>query len=143
MRISNPLSGVTVSNTTPFEISPSQAVNNYQWQNVTQKAAYAPRDGAGSLTFKNRMFLLGGWHPGNKQQFPMICNNEVWSSVNGADWVLVKKNTHLDKNFDRDADWEGRHTGGYVVYRDRMWLVGGDTNPVSYTHLTLPAICSV
>lgn len=132
LRISNPLSGVTVSNTTPFEISPSQAVNNYQWQNVTQKAAYAPRDGAGSLTFKNRMFLLGGWHPGNKQQFPMICNNEVWSSVNGADWVLVKKNTHLDKNFDRDADWEGRHTGGYVVYRDRMWLVGGDTNQGHY-----------
>jgi hypothetical protein len=132
LRISNPSSKVTVSHTRPFEIVPSQAVNNYQWRRVTDKAAYAGRDGAGSLTFKKKMFLIGGWNPGNKQQFPMICNNEVWSSTDGKDWVLVKKNTHLDNTFDRNSDWEGRHTGGYVVYRDRMWLIGGDTNQGHY-----------
>jgi hypothetical protein len=132
LQISNPSSEITVSHTIPFEIVPSQAVNNYQWQRVTDKAAYAGRDGAGSLTFKKKMFLIGGWNPGNKQQFPMICNNEVWSSMDGKDWVLVKKNTHLDNTFDRNADWEGRHTGGYVVYRDRMWLIGGDTNQGHY-----------
>jgi len=132
LRISNPASGVTVSNTIAFEIRASQAVNNYQWTNVTSEAPYAPRDGAGALTFNNQMFLLGGWHPGNKKDFPMICNNEVWSSTDGKHWTLVKRNTHLDKNFDRTADWEGRHTGGYVVYRDKMWLVGGDTNQGHY-----------
>ena len=132
LRISNSSSGDTVSNTTPFEIIPSQAVNNYQWHKVTQKATFAARDGAGSLTFKNRMFLLGGWNPASKRQFPMVCNNEVWSSVTGKDWVLVKKNTHLDRHFDRNSDWEGRHTAGYVVYRNKMWLVGGDANQGHY-----------
>ena len=97
LRISNSSSGDTVSNATPIEIIPSQAVHSYRWRKVTEKAAFAARDGAGSLTFKNRMFLLGGWNPANKRQFPMVCNNEVWRSVAGKDWVLVKKNTHLDR----------------------------------------------
>ncbi|MDP6775773.1 MAG: hypothetical protein QGI83_03305, partial [Candidatus Latescibacteria bacterium] len=28
--------------------------------------------------------------------------------------------------------WEGRHAAGYVVYRDRMWIVGGDCNQKHY-----------
>ncbi|GEM_PF-866039 len=132
IRIRNPGSGAVAMNLRPFQITPSQAVPNYQWTNVTHQAPYAPRDGAGALTFQNRMFLLGGWHPGNKQDFPRICNNEVWRSDNGKDWQRIKPNTFLDPTFDPTADWEGRHTGGYVVYRDKMWLVGGDVNQGHY-----------
>ena len=57
LRISNPSSEVTVSHTSPFEIVPSQAVNNYQWRRVTDKAAYAGRDGA----------ALGGAAPGARR----------------------------------------------------------------------------
>src|SRR5579862_2131002 len=67
-------------------------VPEYRWSKVTDRAAYAPRDGAGALVFKNRMWLLGGWNPGDKRSFPRICNNEVWSSADGADWVLEKPN---------------------------------------------------
>ncbi|MBN80061.1 MAG: hypothetical protein CMJ70_07970, partial [Planctomycetaceae bacterium] len=115
IRIRNPGSGAVAMNLRPFQITPSQAVPNYQWTNVTHQAPYAPRDGAGALTFQNRMFLLGGWHPGNKRDFPRICNNEVWRSNNGKDWQRIKPNTFLDPTFDPTADWEGRHTGGYVV----------------------------
>ncbi len=107
-------------------------VPTYKWINVTMKAAYAPRDGAGALVFKDRMWLLGGWHPGDKTHFPMICNNEVWSSTDGALWTLEKPNTFLDKKFDPTSDWEGRHTAGYVVYKDKMWIVGGDANQHHY-----------
>ncbi|MDA0832751.1 MAG: hypothetical protein O2955_10045 [Planctomycetota bacterium] len=104
----------------------------YEWVEVTGKAAFAPRDGAGALTFKDRMWFLGGWNPSDKVHFPMICNNEVWSTADGKDWILEKPNTFLDANFDPKSDWEGRHTAGYVVYKDAMWIVGGDANQRHY-----------
>ena len=88
----------------------------YEWIKVTDKAAYAPRDGAGALVFQNQMWLIGGWNPGDKKFFPRICNNEVWSSRNGVEWKLVRPNSFRDRQFDSRQDWEGRHTAGYVVY---------------------------
>lgn len=104
----------------------------YEWVKVALPAAFAPRDGAGALAFDGRLWLLGGWNPGDKTHFPRICNNEVWSSADGADWRLDKPNTFLDAKFDPLADWEGRHTAGYVVFKDRMWIVGGDVNQGHY-----------
>ena len=60
----------------------------YRWTEVTQQAAFAPRDGAGLLSFNGRLWLLGGWNPGDKVHFPKICNSEVWSSEDGAIWTL-------------------------------------------------------
>lgn len=111
-----------------FSIIPSQEVAGYEWTNVTEHADFAPRDGAGALTFKSRMWLIGGWNPRDKTFFPRICNNEVWNSRDGAEWTLVKPNSFIDSEFDPEADWEGRHVAGYVVYKDRMWIVGGDGN---------------
>src|SRR5689334_10117263 len=96
----------------------------YEWTKVTLAAPFAPRDGAGALVLRDRMWLIGGWNPGDKQHFPRICNNEVWSSRDGAEWTLEKPNTFLDAGFNPAADWEGRHTAGYVVFKDKLWIVG-------------------
>jgi hypothetical protein len=106
----------------------------YEWVKVTMKAEFAPRDGAGALSFKGRMWLLGGWNPiaAQREFFPRICNNEVWSSRDGLKWTLVKPNSFKDQSFNATADWEGRHTAGYAVYRDRMWIIGGDVNQGHY-----------
>jgi len=104
----------------------SDKLHDWVWKQVTDAAAWSPRDGAGALVFQGRMWLLGGWHPGDKVHFPRICNNEVWSSKDGAAWTLAKPNTFLDHGFDTASDWEGRHTAGYVVYKDKMWIIGGD-----------------
>ena len=114
------------------DIHSSQKVPEYEWIQVTPKASFAPRDGAGALVFKDRMWLLGGWNPGDKKHFPRICNNEVWSSKDGAGWDLIKANMFLDKNFQADRDWEGRHTAGYVVHQEKMWIVVGDVNQGHY-----------
>jgi len=114
------------------DVDSSQKISDYEWVLVTRKANFAPRDGAGALVFNGRMWLLGGWNPADKKHFPRICNNEVWSSRDGAAWDLVKPNTFLDKNFQADRDWEGRHTAGYVVHKDKMWIVGGDVNQGHY-----------
>jgi hypothetical protein len=104
----------------------------YRWVNVTGKAAFAPRDGAGALVHDGRMWFIGGWNPGDKVHFPLVCNNEVWSSEDGASWRLDKPNSFLDKTFDAKADWEGRHTAGYAVLNGRMYIVGGDANQRHY-----------
>jgi hypothetical protein len=106
----------------------------YEWKQITMTAEFAPRDGAGALSFRGRMWLLGGWNPilAQRKFFPRICNNEVWSSPNGAKWTLVKPNSFKDSSFDSTADWEGRHTAGYAVFRDRMWIIGGDVNQRHY-----------
>lgn len=95
---------------------------DYQWECVTENAAFAGRDGAGALVFLDRMWLLGGWNPKDKVFFPAVCNSEVWSSSHGVDWTLENK----------QAPWEGRHTAGYVVFDNAMWIVGGDGNQGHY-----------
>ena len=94
----------------------------YRWTQVTLEAAFAGRDGAGALTFKDRMWFLGGWNPKDKVHFPKICNSEVWSSADGKDWRLEIL----------QAPWEGRHTAGYAVHDGKMWIVGGDCNQHHY-----------
>lgn len=101
---------------------PNSTSAGYNWQCATLEAAFAGRDGAGALTHRGKMWLLGGWNPGDKVNFPKICNSEVWSSTNGADWKLEL----------RQAPWEGRHTAGYVLHRGEMWIVGGDANQGHY-----------
>ena len=106
----------------------------YEWEQITLNASFAPRDGAGALSFAGRMWLLGGWNPGqtHREFFPLICNNEVWSSADGTNRMIVKPNTFKDSSIDPTSDWEGRHTAGYAVYRDRMWIIGGDCNQGHY-----------
>lgn len=104
----------------------------YQWVEITRAAQFAPRDGAGALVFHDQMWLLGGWNPGDKTHFPLICNNEVWSSTDGVTWTLRKPNTFLDRQFDPRSDWEGRHTAGYAVHDGKMWIIGGDANQGHY-----------
>jgi len=112
-----------------FDIQAAE-IPEYEWQPITMTAPWAARDGAGLLSFQGKMWLLGGWNPDPavREFFPLICNNEVWSSEDGAKWSLVKPNTFKDRSFDPASDWEGRHTAGYAVYHDRMWIIGGDCN---------------
>ncbi len=104
------------------EASFKQQTPPYRWSCITLEAGFAGRDGAGALAFKDKMWLLGGWNPGDKVHFPNICNSEVWSSTDGADWALENP----------QAPWEGRHTAGYAVHNGRMWIVGGDCNQGHY-----------
>jgi hypothetical protein len=78
---------------------------------------YLPRDGAGVLVFQNQAWLLGGWNPNNA----LDTTNEVYVSSDGVNW-----------NFVNHAPWERRHMAGWLVYNNRMWVVGGDNNTGHY-----------
>jgi len=107
---------------------------NYRWIKVNCEAEFAPRDGAGALVYNDSMWLIGGWNHSDKRDFPLICNNEVWNSKDGKTWNLIKKNTFKDKSFKSKKDWEGRHTAGYAVFNNKMWIIGGDANQGHYQY---------
>lgn len=107
-------------------VAAADVIPDYHWTKVIMRAAFAPRDGAGALTFNGKMWLLGGWNPREKTHFPATCTNDVWSSTDGRQWTLEKPNTYGLPEFNPDHDWEGRHTAGYVVFQDKIWIVGGD-----------------
>jgi hypothetical protein len=104
----------------------------YEWTKVNLEAPFCARDGLGVLSYKGKLWVIGGWNPDDKENAPLICTNDVWSSVDGERWELEKPNSYIDRSFDAAKDWEGRHTAGYVVFRDRMWIVGGDCNQGHY-----------
>jgi hypothetical protein len=90
----------------------------YKWEKITDNAAFSPRDGAGALSLNNKMWLLGGWNP---DLFKDKCVSQVWSSSNGEKWTM-----------ECDAPWEPRHIAGYAVFREHMWVIGGDVNQGHY-----------
>lgn len=105
--------------------------SEYAWVEVTQEGEFQGRDGAGLLFFRDAMYLLGGWSR-NLAHFPLQSRNDVWRSVDGVHWTEIKPNTYLDLTFDGTRDWEGRHTAGYAVFKDAMWIIGGDANNGHY-----------
>ena len=72
----------------------------YEWKCVTENAAFAGRDGAGAVVLNDNMWLLGGWNPNDKVNFPQICNSEGWCSSDGETWTEVGE----------QAPWEGEGT---------------------------------
>lgn len=115
LRISESNGSSITESVSSFSFISSKKLTCNEWEFVGN-APFAGRDGAGALTYNNKMWLLGGWNPSDPITFPNICNSEVWSSSNGVDW----------NNDTAQAPWEGRHTAGYVVFQDKMWVVGGD-----------------
>ncbi len=103
---------------------------SYTWEQVAVDAPFGPRDGAGGIVHGGKMWLIGGWNP---DKFALACANDVWSSVDGAKWVLEKPNTFVDREkFDGKTDWEGRHFAGYQSLGGKMWIIGGDPNQGYY-----------
>jgi hypothetical protein len=92
---------------------------DYQWTRMTSAAAYFSRDGSGAVTLNGKMWLLGGW-TGPRY-------NDVWSSTDGATWTQVRANSPTDPKM-----WEPRHTAGYAVFKNKMWVIGGDPNSGHY-----------
>jgi hypothetical protein len=95
------------------------AADRYRWVNVTMNAPFAPRDRAGALSFKERMWLMGGWNPKDKVHFPLICSDDVWSSADGASWTRVSS----------DPPWAPRVLHYSLAFKDRLWVIGGQTMP--------------
>ncbi|MEY4939557.1 MAG: hypothetical protein RIQ93_1292 [Verrucomicrobiota bacterium] len=87
------------------------------WQSLTDNAPWSPRAYHQVVAFRGRLWLLGGGNylPGYK------AFNDVWSSADGREWVRVTAS----------APWHPRMWFSALVYRDRLWVLGGWSNEPS------------
>lgn len=83
------------------------------WKLETKEAPFRHTDLPMTLTFKDRLWFMGGWHGGRLKH--ASASNEVWSSEDGVTW----------KQATRAAGWSPRIAAGAVVFKNRMWILGG------------------
>jgi hypothetical protein len=86
------------------------------WKLVTREAPWKHSDLPMTLVFKDRMWLMGGWYNGRLPGHG--ASSAVWSSTDGAAWEQVTPK----------AGWSPRIAAGAVVFKDRMWVLGGTEN---------------
>ena len=96
-----------------FEESTPGMLVEPHWTLITQSAPWPPRDSPGAVVFRDRMWLLGGFQCDISGNFSRL--NDIWSSPDGVGWDQILP----------AAPWRPRNLAGCVVYRDRIWLMGG------------------
>ncbi len=88
------------------------SANGKEWELVTTNAGWSPRAFHQALVFGDRIWILGGGEQISRGPGRF---NDVWCSEDGAHWTRVTQ----------AAPWETRSWFSSVVYRDRMWVLGG------------------
>lgn len=82
-----------------------------EWKREVANAAWSRRAHGQALAFDNKLWILGG---GARSPRP-VPTNDVWCSDDGVNWKQVTP----------AAPWKPRLWFSSVVYRDRMWVLGG------------------
>jgi hypothetical protein len=85
-----------------------------EWERAAEAAPWGPRVAAGVVSFRGRMWLLGGtvdYYFGDDRSL----RNDVWSSADGETW---KRETE-------HAEWSPRAYHQAVVLGDRIYVLGG------------------
>jgi hypothetical protein len=89
------------------------SADGVDWQCVTESAPWSPRQPFGNVVVKDgAMWLVGG---GIAKYEPFRVYRDVWRSTDGEHWELVTDH----------APWAGRIWSECVVYRNRIFLLGG------------------
>lgn len=121
-------------------VSVEEPATHYEWQRLTPvlHPDWRVRDG-NTLTWMptiGRFVAVAGWNgydepvgfsPVGAPPWPLQnTTDEVWSSADGVTWTndLVHGN----------GAFERRHVHGASFWRDRLWVVGGDTHQGFYNH---------
>lgn len=86
------------------------------WKLVNQSAPWLHSDLPMSVTFKNKMWMMGGWYKGRLEGHS--ASNQVWSSKDGIQWREVNNS----------AGWSPRVAAAVVVFKGKLWLMGGTEN---------------
>jgi hypothetical protein len=82
-----------------------------EWKLMTAHAGWSKRAHAQAVVFDDKIWILGGglWDPQH------VAVNDVWCSADGVHWTQVTE----------AAPWKPRLWFSVVVYRGRMWVLGG------------------
>lgn len=86
------------------------------WERATDSAPWHPRLWFSAVTYRDRMWVLGGWSNNPSKNW-----GDVWHSKDGKDWKQLKSN----------VIWKERHEHSAFVFRDKLWIAGGHAQPLS------------
>jgi|SRR5580704_189840 hypothetical protein len=95
-----------------------------RWKQSTSHAGWSPRLASGAVVFQGKIWILGGtenYYFGDDQSL----KNDVWSSTDGNNWVLVTQN----------AGWSPRAYHQAVVHDGKIWVMGGGNYVPQYRAL--------
>ena len=88
------------------------------WTQETASAKWSARNSHTSVVFNNKIWVLGG----NSGRFIIRPSNhyknDVWSSPDGKNWTQETAS----------AKWSARNSHTSVVFKDKMWVLGGENN---------------
>lgn len=86
------------------------------WREETDEAAWHPRLWFSATTYRDRMWVLGGW-----SNNPSTNWGDVWYSADGKEWHQLESETI----------WKARHEHSVFVFQDKLWVAGGHAQPLS------------
>jgi hypothetical protein len=94
------------------------SADGIHWDLVNSNVPWAPRVLLYAVAFKDRIWVIGGQTLPQFAPAPEVFHNDVWSSPDGVKWERVVEH----------AAWSPRGMiGGSVVFKDRIWMLGGGT----------------
>ena len=101
------------------------SIDGITWRQKSNGAAFTPRYEHQVVSFLGKLWLIGGrwsfWnHSGRK--------NDVWSSTDGINWMQ-----HNPINSSGGEIFIPRSGHQVVVYKNKLWLIGGKTTPSNYS----------
>ncbi len=85
------------------------------WTQVTEHAPWVGRDRHTAFVFQGKLWVIGGRTAGEVAGAPLVNLKDVWFSEDGFNWTEVAAN----------APWPVRYGHQSVVYKERVWLLGG------------------
>ncbi len=97
------------------ESGPPQSAAVNTWTRAASHAPWQTRCYHSTVVFKNKIWILGGYHESVTQRYSL---NDIWCSEDGVSWTLVTDN----------APWSIRYGMGVGVLDDRLWLIGGSSD---------------
>lgn len=93
-----------------------KSADGKSWERAADAAPWKHSDLPMTVVFNDRMWLMGGWFNGRLPGHG--ASNEVWSSADGVRWEQTTSK----------AGWSPRLAAGAVVFKGRMWILGGTEN---------------
>jgi len=86
------------------------------WEVVTPHADWSARLWFSAVTYRNQMWVIGGWSNNPSKNWA-----DAWYSPDGKSWTVLETKTR----------WKERHEHSAFVFQDKLWIAGGHAQPLS------------
>jgi N-acetylneuraminic acid mutarotase len=95
-----------------------QTTDGLNWSELSSRAQFSPRSSHQGIEFNGEMWIVGGFATDGR--IADRATNELWRSSDGVNWSRVTPN---------GAIFSPRSAHGAAVFNNRLWVIGGTSNP--------------